>query len=201
MVKQSTETKTETEDQNVHNLNIDADETTEEQTSSMPSSCEIDAIIRKRVYAAIGVGFVPVPLVDLAALTAVQLELIHALSQAYGVEFKKERVKSILSSLGGGVLSVAAAPHFASLFKSLPAIGTTTGAATLSIIGGASTYAMGKVFDRHFRKGGNLMNFDMQDAKVYFKTKLEEGKGVVAKMRSGKKDDADQATPEAEATA
>lgn len=201
MVKQSTETKTETEDQNVHNLNIDADETTEEQTSSMPSSCEIDAIIRKRVYAAIGVGFVPVPLVDLAALTAVQLELIHALSQAYGVEFKKERVKSILSSLGGGVLSVAAAPLFASLFKSLPVIGTTTGAATLSIIGGASTYAMGKVFDRHFRKGGNLMNFDMQDAKVYFKTKLEEGKGVVAKMRSGKKDDADQATPESEATA
>ena len=60
---------------------------------------------------------------------------------------------------------------------------------------------MGKVFDRHFRKGGNLMNFDMQDAKVYFKTKLEEGKSVVAKMKPGKKDDTDQATPEAEATA
>lgn len=201
MVKQGTETKIETEDQNVDSPNVDAGETTEGQALPMPSTCEVDAIIRKRVYAAIGVGFVPVPLVDLAALTAVQLELIHALTQAYSVEFKKERVKSILSSLGGSVLSVATVPLFASLFKSLPIIGTTTGAATVSIIGGASTYAIGKVFDRHFRKGGNLLNFDMQDAKVYFKTKLEEGKGVVAKMKPGKKDDADQATPEAEATA
>lgn len=170
-------------------------------TTSLPCECEIDALIRKRVYAAIGVGFVPVPLVDLAGLTAIQLEMIHALTKAYGVEFKKERVKSIIASLSGGVVSVAAVPLFASLLKSLPIIGTTAGSATISIVGGSSTYALGKVFDRHFRKGGNLLNFDTEGAKSYFKTKLEEGKSVVAKMKPGKKAEAEQPAAESEATA
>ena len=200
MVKKNTETMTEATDQNVNSQNESTDESTETPVTAMPIACEIDAIIRKRVYAAIGVGFVPVPLVDLAGLAAIQLELVYALTKAYGVEFKKERVKSILSSLGSGVLSVVSVPFVASLFKSIPIIGTTTGAATVSIVGGASTYAIGKVFDRHFRKGGNLLNFDLQEAKAYFKTKLEEGKGVVAKMKSSKKEAAPPAA-ESEATA
>ena len=56
----------------------------------------MDAIIRKRVYGAVGIGFVPVPLVDFLGLSALQIELIHALAKAHGVEFKKERVKSII---------------------------------------------------------------------------------------------------------
>ncbi len=148
-----------------------------------PKETDVDAIIRKRVYAAIGVGFVPLPFVDIAALTAVQLEMIHALAKAHGVEFKKERVKSIASSLCSGVLTTASVPLAASLFKSIPIIGMTAGAATISIMGGASTYALGWVFDRHFRNGGTLANFDTQEAKAYFKTKMEEGKALVSKMK------------------
>lgn len=195
MATNNSETMTEAEGQDRLNL----EPMPEEAAAAMPSACEIDALIRKRVYAAIGIGFVPVPLVDLAGLTAVQLELIHALTKAYGLEFRKERAKSIVASLGSGIVSVAAVPLFASLFKSLPVVGMTAGGATISIVGGASTYAIGKVFDRHFRKGGNLLNFDAQGAKEYFKTKLDEGKGVVAKMKPGRK--ADAAQPEAEASA
>ncbi len=193
MATKNSETMTEAEGQDRLNLEPMLEEAAESAAASMPCACEIDALIRKRVYAAIGIGFVPVPLVDLAGLTAVQLELIHALTKAYGLEFKKERAKSIISSLGSGIVSVAAVPLFASLFKSLPVVGMTAGGATISIVGGASTYAIGKVFDRHFRKGGNLLNFDAQGAKTYFKTKLEEGKGVVAKMKPGKKADAAEA--------
>ncbi|WP_051306959.1 YcjF family protein [Desulfomicrobium escambiense] len=201
MATKNSEMMTEAEGQDRLNLEPMPEETAEAVAAALPSECEIDALIRKRVYAAIGVGFVPLPLVDLAGLTAVQLEMIHALTKAYGLEFKKERAKSILSSLGSGVVSVAAVPLFASLFKSLPIVGTTAGSATISIVGGASTYAMGKVFDRHFRKGGNLLNFDAQGAKAYFKTKFEEGKGVVAKMKPGKKADAAEPATESGATA
>lgn len=196
MAKKNSETTSEGLDLQEQTLDESAGE-----TQAMPIECEIDALIRKRVYAAIGVGFVPVPLVDLAGLTAIQTELVYALTKAYGVEFKKERVKAILSSLGTGVVSVLSVPFVASLFKSIPVIGMTTGAATISIVGGAATYAIGKVFDRHFRKGGNLLNFDMQEAKAYFKAKMEEGKNVAAKMRSGKKEDAAPAAAESEATA
>lgn len=164
-------------------LTVETSEVPETAASSCPKECDIDAIIRKRVYAAIGIGFIPVPLVDFAGLTAVQLEMIHALSKAHGVEFKKERVKSIISSLCGGALTTASVPLAASLLKSIPLIGFTAGAATISIMGGTSTYALGWVFDRHFRNGGTLKNFDTQEAKDYFKAKMEEGKNLVARMK------------------
>lgn len=186
MPKKNAETMNATmEEQSAQNMteNIGA-----EEASVLPDKCAIDAIIRKRVYAAVGVGFVPVPLVDLAGLTAIQLEMIHALSKAYGVEFKEKRAKSIISSLCGGVASVVTVPFFASLFKSLPVIGSTAGAATVSIVGGGVTYAIGSVFDRHFRQGGTLLDFDSQNAKSYFKTKVKEGKNLASKMKSTKKD-------------
>ena len=108
-----------------------------------PSVESVDAIIRKRVYGAIGIGFVPVPLVDFLGLSALQLELIHALAKAHGVEFKKERVKSIISSLCGGILTTASVPLAASLLKSLPVIGITAGAATISLMNSAVRQTIG----------------------------------------------------------
>lgn len=165
-----------------------------------PSVETVDAIIRKRVYGAIGIGFVPVPLVDFLGLTAIQIELIHALAKAYGVEFKKERVKSIISSLCGSLLTTASVPLAASLLKSIPVIGITAGAATISIMGGSTTYALGWVFDRHFRKGGCLIDFDAEEAKTYFKEKVEEGKNLVGKLKKKIKKDASDSTAEEPAT-
>ena len=161
-----------------------------------PSVEVVDAIIRKRVYGAIGIGFVPVPLVDFLGLTALQIELIHALAKAHGVEFKKERVKSIISSLCGSLLTTASVPLAASLLKSIPVIGMTAGAATISIMGGSTTYALGWVFDRHFRKGGNLIDFNADEAKTYFKEKVEEGKELVGKLKKKVKKEADEAPAE-----
>ena len=171
---------------------------TEENTCecACPSEEVVDAIIRKRVYGAIGIGFVPVPLVDFLGLTALQIELIHALAKAHGVEFKKERVKSIISSLCGGLLTTASVPLAASLLKSIPVIGLTAGAATISIMGGSTTYALGWVFDRHFRKGGNLIDFNAEEAKTYFKEKVEEGKDLVGKLKKKMKKEADEAPAE-----
>ena len=165
-----------------------------------PSEEVVDAIIRKRVYGAIGIGFVPVPLVDFLGLTALQIELIHALAKAHGVEFKKERVKSIISSLCGGLLTTASVPLAPSLLKSIPVIGITAGAATISIMGGSTTYALGWVFDRHFRKGGCLIDFDAEEAKTYFKEKVEEGKNFVGKLKKKVKKEAAEAPAEDTAT-
>ncbi|NCB22176.1 MAG: DUF697 domain-containing protein [Deltaproteobacteria bacterium] len=174
----------------------------ETETCERPCPTEeiADAIIRKRVYGAIGIGFIPVPLVDFLGLTALQIEMIHALAKAHGVEFKKERVKSIISSLCGGLLTTASVPLAASLFKSIPVIGITAGAATISIMGGSTTYALGWVFDRHFRKGGCLIDFDAEEAKTYFKEKVEEGKNFVGKLKKKIKKETAEAPAEETAT-
>lgn len=145
----------------------------------------IDQIIRKRVYASLALGLAPVPLVDLAGLFAIQVELVRRLAKEHEVPFKANLAKSLISSLVGGALPVAAAPLFASLIKFVPVIGTTTGAVSMSIMGGAATYGVGRVFAKHFATGGSLVDFKTDKMRDYFNQKFREGKDVAANMKQG----------------
>lgn len=147
---------------------------------------EIDTLIRKRVYGAIALGMAPIPLLDLAGLYGIQLELVHALAKKYGVPFRAELAKPLIGSLVGSVLPVSAAPIVAYLVKFIPFIGWTTSAVSMSVVGGASTYALGRVFARHFASGGTLLAADAEKLRASFKAKYEEGKEFVSKLR-GKK--------------
>jgi uncharacterized protein (DUF697 family) len=162
---------------------------------------EVDAIVRKRIYASMALGLAPVPLLDLVGLTAVQIELVHALAKRYEVPFKKNVAKALIGSLVGGVLPVGVAPLFASLVKVVPVIGLTTGAASMCILGGASTYAVGKIFARHFAAGGTLLDIKAEQVRDSFKEQFDKGKKLVSSMKKDKEaateqESADTAQPE-----
>ncbi|MBF0202274.1 MAG: DUF697 domain-containing protein [Desulfamplus sp.] len=140
---------------------------------------------RKRVYAALGAGLIPFPIIDFVALTGIQMELVNSLCKIYDVPFKKELGKTLVTTLLGGALPVYTSPFLASLVKNIPLIGTTTGAITLSIVGGASTYAVGKVFIQHFEAGGTLLDFDPEKMRAYFQKFYKDGEKVAAEA-SGK---------------
>lgn len=141
-------------------------------------------IIRKRVYASVGAGFVPIPIFDLLALSGIQIEMVSRLSTLYGIPFKKDIVKTAISALVGGIFPVAATPMIASVVKMIPIIGYTTSAVTLSAIGGASTYAIGKVFVQHFESGGTLLNFNADKVKEYYQEKFKEGEQVASSAKA-----------------
>ena len=88
----------------------------------------------------------------------------------------------------GSALTVAAVPVLSSLFKSVPVVGTSLGAATISLSGAASTYALGYVFDKHFRNGGTLGDFKAENFKAYYQEKKEEGKAFASKLMHKKAD-------------
>lgn len=144
---------------------------------------EVEAIIRKRVYAAMTIGMAPVPLLDLAGISAVQVELVRALAKKYGVPFRADVVKTIIGSLVGSVVPLALAPAAASLAKFIPLIGWTASWVSLSLLGGASTYAIGNVFWSHFQSGGALLDFDTEKVRSSFQSKVQEGKALVGKWR------------------
>jgi membrane protein YqaA with SNARE-associated domain len=54
-----------------------------------------------------------------------------------------------------------------------------------SLLGGATTYAIGSVFAQHFESGGTLLDFDAKKMRSYFSNKLAEGKDVVANLKPG----------------
>jgi uncharacterized protein (DUF697 family) len=154
-------------------------------------------IIRNYVYGNAAVGLIPLPMLDLVALTGVQLKMVHSLAQLYGVEFKSDAVKSILLSLAGslGALTVGTG-LFMSAMKVVPALGMTLGFLAFPACTAAFTYAVGRAFVMHFEAGGNILNFDAKAMHVYFKKFYQEGltEARAAEVAHAKAKKADGAT-------
>lgn len=144
---------------------------------------ETDAIIRKRVYAAMALGLAPVAVLDLVGLFAIQTELVHALAQRHGLPFSQERARNLIGALLGSALPVALGPAAFSLLKAIPLIGMTVGAATMAIMGGAATFAVGRVFNRHFAAGGSLSDMEPDKLGKSFRSSYAEGKQYVKELR------------------
>src|SRR5215510_4090745 len=64
-------------------------ESQEERTIDTPGEKESRArrIVKTHMWVSMGVGLIPVPTVDLAGITAVQLRMLHELTKLYDVPF------------------------------------------------------------------------------------------------------------------
>jgi uncharacterized protein (DUF697 family) len=142
-----------------------------------------DTAIKKHVMWAMGVGLVPVPLVDIAGVGAVQMAMISDICKIFGVSFSQERTRSIVASLLGAFLPLSVATTASSLLKFVPLLGTTVGVLTMPLAAGASTYAVGKVFVQHFEAGGTILTLDPKAVRDYFATEFEHGKKFVADLK------------------
>lgn len=139
---------------------------------------ETDRMIKNHMYGAMGVGLVPLPVVDFLALTGIQIRLLYKLANFYGIDFSKERARSIIGALIGSSLPVAATGPLSSMVKVIPFIGQATGALTMLVVGGASTYALGHVFVQHFESGGTFLDFNPEKVKEHFASLYKEGSKV-----------------------
>lgn len=150
---------------------------------------QADAIVRRNVLWSLGAGAIPVPFVDVLAVSAVQVKMLKQLSDLYGQPFSesiaKKLVVSLLTGLGGVGLGVAfGAAIGGSLAKLLPAVGTTLGVLSVPLFAGAFTHATGRVFTMHFESGGTMLNFDARAMRAYFKQEFEKAKDVVSQLQS-----------------
>lgn len=141
-----------------------------------------DAIVKKYMLWSMAAGMAPA-IVDSVAVSAIQLKLLHALAVRYDVKFSQNSGKSVIASLVGGLGSGAVSRSKAgTMLKLIPVIGPIVGSVAMPIISGASTYAIGKVFVRHFESGGTFLDFDPAKAKKPFEKLFEEGKQVASKV-------------------
>jgi uncharacterized protein (DUF697 family) len=125
-------------------------------------------------------GLIPVPLVDLAAVAGVQLQMLRKLSEIYEVPFSDNRGKSIIASLAGAIIPASTATTtimtFGSLIKGIPLIGSTIGILTMPVYAAAATFVIGKVFMKHFGSGGTLLDFNPPDYREFIKSQQERFK-------------------------
>ena len=148
----------------------------EKKARFIPRQKTVDAVIRKRVYASMAVGFVPGPFADMAALSAVQLEMLFRLSRVYNVPFEAEYSKKVLACLASNLFSALIAANIVDVTRYMPFIGK--GIAT-GIANGAATYAVGYAFAGYFTYGSNFNPMDMSAMAEDIKARYGEAKVTV----------------------
>jgi uncharacterized protein (DUF697 family) len=138
-----------------------------------------DAMIRRHVLWSTGAGLIPIPLADVAAVTAVQVKMLEDLTKLYGASLTKPTLENFVAALTGGMIARIGA----SAIKALPGLGTLLGGASMSIMSGASTYAVGQVAKTHLESEGTLANVDMSKAKRAYRDAYESGKDYVEDLK------------------
>ncbi len=143
---------------------------------------QADAIIKKHVLFSMGGGLIPIPLVDMAAVTALQVSMLEQLADLYGIGYNRSIGKSFIGGLTGSI----AAKLGSSLIKIIPGVGSFIGGVAMSATSGASTYAVGQVAIGQFESEGALEDIDIDNAKEAYDEAFEEGKEVVEEMEKEK---------------
>ena len=140
-------------------------------------------IVRRYMLWSAGAALVPLPILDMVAVSGVQLKMLAEISKTYQIPFAKSRVQAIVGSLIGYIL-----PHtfsvglIGSLLKAIPGIGVLVGVPSFAIFASAYTWALGRVFIQHFESGGTFLNFDPEAVKEHFRAHFADGQQMAATM-------------------
>ena len=100
---------------------------------------------RHKNYAAAG-GFVPLPAVNIASVTAVNLRMVRQLSELYGVPFQRDRTRSLIIALIAGAAPTGAGLAASSTLMWIIPGGLVWGLGAAALTAGALTRGIGLVF-------------------------------------------------------
>ena len=139
-----------------------------------------DTIIRNHMVWSMGAGLIPIPIADFFAVSAIQLDMVRQLCKLYEIDFKENEMKAIVTALTSSGLAKAGAR---AAIKIIPGIGSVIGGVTMAVLSGASSYALGEVFKKHFETGGTVLDFDMDRLKKMYNEKFEKGKKVAQEIK------------------
>ena len=118
-------------------------------------------------------GVIPLPLIDIAAVGGLQLQMLRRISQVYDVPFSSNRGKAVIAALVGSLVPVTSGLGFMSALKMLPLIGTAASTLMMPVLSGGATYAIGKAFIHHFASGGTLLDFNAPDYRDFIRSQKE----------------------------
>jgi uncharacterized protein (DUF697 family) len=148
------------------------------RSNKMVKRMQAEEIVRGHILWAMGGGLMPLPGLDFAAVTAVQMDMLRQLSSLYEVDFSQAMGKNFVTALTGTTLAKLGA----SALKVIPGVGTIVGGLSMSLLSGASTYALGQIAIGQLETHGGWGNIDLDKAKAKYQEWFEKGKEYVANL-------------------
>ncbi|KZW99593.1 hypothetical protein JL49_16445 [Pseudoalteromonas luteoviolacea] len=136
-----------------------------------------------------GSGLIPIPAVDLVALTGIQMKMIGEISKVYGQSYSDNKLRGTVSAvIGGSFPQTLGGAGLSSFLKAVPVIGTLSAIAFMPVVSAASTHAVGSTFIRHFENGGTLIDLNLASIKgdiADIAAKYRKDKGDTSAQPSG----------------
>lgn len=111
----------------------------------------------------------PIPLVDVALLSPIQITMVQGIARIYGHSLDKKAVIEILSTFGASLVAQSAIMAAAKL---IPFLGWAVSASMAY----ALTFAVGEVSDHYFKNGRGVSSSELKDmfSRVYEQKKAEK---------------------------
>jgi len=136
-----------------------ADKPVEPVVMAATGSDAAHKIVKRYSSYAAAAGLIPMPFVDVVAISGLQVKMIQELADHHEIVFNEQIAKSLVASLtvSGGATSLAYGAG-RSMIKAIPVIGTIGAIATMPAAAYGATYALGEIFAKHFAAGGTLFN-------------------------------------------
>lgn len=109
-------------------------------------------VSRHKNYAAAG-GLVPLPVINIAGVTAINLRMVKQLSELYQVPFERDRTRSLIVGLIGGAVPTGVGTATSSIMMWVMPGGVLLGLGAAALTAGALTRGIGLVFIESFERG------------------------------------------------
>ena len=120
---------------------------------------------------------VPLPFVDMAAITSVQVKMIYELCKTYEVDFEHKAALAIASGVAGGAAVQTLAGVVAKqMVRFAPGVGQVFMFAVEPAISYVTTQAIGATFISHFETDGRMHDFNPENIKQYIAAQIEKRK-------------------------
>ena len=113
---------------------------------------------RHATYSAAG-GLIPLPIANVASVTAIIVRMVKMLSRLYDVPFERDRARAIVVGMVGGAMPTGLAAVASSTLQYLVPASGIVGLAVASVAAVGSTRSIGLVFIEHFERGVTLSDY------------------------------------------
>lgn len=165
---------------------IETNETNAEICSDL-KACKVNGIIKQNMLWSLGAGLIPIPFLDMAGIMVVEIKMLKEISDEYKVTFSENAAKSAIAALAAGLGSIWFEAFAIEAFSLIPIVGQMVHTVAVPVLAAAFTYAIGHVFDNHFRKGGTYANFNASQVKDTFNKAFSKGQQMAGDLHKSEK--------------
>lgn len=140
--------------------------------------------VKRYAAASAGLGVIPIPALDMAAIGTSQLLMIRSVAKIYGLDLSKDRVRAIVATTVGGAVPVVVGGGLSSIFKAIPVIGTIAGIVTMPSVAGLTTLTLGTALADHLDADGSLDELGLTQLRATFTAEFEKAKAKFSRKKA-----------------